>query len=119
MLIGLTGRPGVGQDVVADYLARSHGFTVTRLITDDLVDELSGHHVVVTRIRDRVDAELLFDRGGIVVHLRDPNLPDFGPDNGIALRDIDHQVTVTTDFFRAFDLLDRVIGEAEFSGAAA
>ncbi|MNU07831.1 hypothetical protein D3C72_2535980 [compost metagenome] len=54
-----------------------------------------------------------------MVHLRDPNLPDFGPENGIALRDIDHQVTVSRDFFRAFDLLDRVIGDAEFLGAAA
>lgn len=119
MLIGLTGRPGVGQDVVADYLARSHAFTPTRLITDDLVAELSGHHVVVTAIRDRVDAEILADRGGILVHLRDSQLPDLGPENGITLREVDHQVTVTADFFAAFDLLDRVIGESEFSGAAA
>ncbi|MCY1263105.1 hypothetical protein D9M68_123730 [compost metagenome] len=119
MLIGLTGRPGVGQDAVADYLARTHAFTPTKLITDPLVDELAGHHVVVTHIRDRFDAEILAERGGIVVHLRDPNLPDFGPENGIALRDVDHQVTVSRDFFRAFDLLDRVIGDAEFLGAAA
>ncbi|AEI76526.1 hypothetical protein CNE_1c11710 [Cupriavidus necator N-1] len=118
MLIGLTGRPGVGQDAVADYLARTHAFTPTKLITDPLVDELAGHHIVVMHIRDRVDAEILAERGGIVVHLRDPHLPDFGPENDIALRDIDHQVTVSRDFFRAFDLLDRVIGDAEFLGAA-
>ncbi|KAI3597683.1 hypothetical protein D8I24_6499 [Cupriavidus necator H850] len=119
MLIGLTGRPGVGQDVVADYLSRAHAFISTKLITDDLVDDLSGHHIVVTNIRDRVDAEILAERGGIVVHLRDPGLPDFGPENGISLRDTDHQVTVTKDCFRAFDLLDRVVGDAEFVGAEA
>ncbi|QYY30331.1 hypothetical protein K2O51_23465 [Cupriavidus pinatubonensis] len=119
MLIGLTGRTGVGQDVVADYLARAHAFTPTKYITDPVVDDLPGHHVVVTHVRDYIDAELLAERGGIVVHLSDAQLPDFGPENGITLRDIDHQVTVTSDFFHAFDLLDRVIGEAEFSGAAA
>ncbi|QBY56132.1 hypothetical protein [Cupriavidus oxalaticus] len=119
MLIGLTGRPGVGQDVVADYLARAHAFTSTKHITDELVDELSGHHVVVTHIRDRVDAEILAERGGIIVHLRDAQLPDLGPEGGIALREIDHQVMVTRDCFRAFDLLDRVIGEAEFCEVAA
>lgn len=119
MLIGLAGRAGVGQDVVADYLTRTHAFTATTRITDDLVSELAGHHVVVTNIRDRVDAELLADRGGIVVYLTDPDLPDVGPENGITLRDVDHQVAVTRDFFRVFDLLDRVIGECEFEGETA
>ena len=119
MLIGLAGRPGVGQDVVADYLTQTHAFTSTYLITDDLVDELAGHQVVVTNIRDRIDAELLTDRGGVLVYLRDPQLPDLGPENGIALRDFDHEVEVTCDFFRVFDLLDRVIGESEFLGASA
>ncbi|CAG2129307.1 DEAD/DEAH box helicase family protein [Cupriavidus numazuensis] len=119
MLIGLTGRPGAGHNVVADYLARAHAFTPTHLITDELVDQLSDHHVVVTEIRDHVDADILTARGGILVHLCDPCLPDFGPANGIVLRDIDHQVTVTVDYFRAFDVLDRVIGEAEFCGAPA
>lgn len=116
MLIGLAGRAGVGQDVVADYLTQTHAFISTTLITDDLVDELAGHHVVVTNIRDRLDAELLAERGGVLVHLQDPGLPDLGPENGIALRDVDHQVEVTSDFFRVFDLLDRVIGECEFLG---
>lgn len=119
MLIGLTGRPGAGHDVVADYLARAHAFTPTPRITDELIDQLSGHHVVVTEIRDHIDADILVSRGGILVHLCDPCLPDFGPEHGIVLRDIDHQVTVTADYFRAFDVLDRVIGDAEFSGLAA
>lgn len=119
MLIGLAGRAGVGQDVVADYLTQTHAFTSTTHITDDLVDELAGHQVVVISIRDRIDAELLANRGGILVYLRDPHLPDLGPENGIALRDVDHEVEVTCDFFRVFDLLDRVIGEAEFLGESA
>ncbi len=31
MLIGLTGRPGAGQDDAADYLSKVHGFAVVRL----------------------------------------------------------------------------------------
>ncbi|KWR80330.1 MULTISPECIES: hypothetical protein [Cupriavidus] len=116
MLIGLAGRAGVGQDVVADYLTQTHAFTSTTLITDDLVDELADHQVVVTTIRDRADADRLADRGGVLVYLCDPQLPHLGPENGIALRDVDHAVEVTCDFFRVFDLLDRVIGEAEFLG---
>lgn len=116
MLIGLAGRAGVGQDVVADYLIQTHAFTAAALIADGLVDELAGHHVIVLNIRDRLDAELLAERGGVLVYLRDPSLPDLGPENGIALRDVDHQVEVTSDFFRVFDLLDRVICEAEFEG---
>ncbi|WP_416046698.1 hypothetical protein [Cupriavidus basilensis] len=116
MLIGLTGRPGTGQAFVADYLARTHAFVTTSFITDSLVDELSGHHVLVLDLSGPEDAQHLHDRGGIVVHLVDPAFPSFGPDNGIALRPIDREINAARDIHRACDALDALIGESEFLG---
>jgi len=118
MLIGLTGRPGVGQDVVADYLARAHAFITTPHITDDAATEHeAGHHVLVLDISSQIEAQEVYARAGVIVHLLDPSMPSFGPTNGIVLRAIDREIDATRGGFRAFDVLDALVGEAEFLSA--
>ncbi|MGO4326683.1 hypothetical protein AB4Z48_17795 [Cupriavidus sp. 2TAF22] len=113
MLIGLTGR-GAGRAFAADYLARTHAFVAAPSVTDALVDELSAHHVLVLDLAGPEDAQELRVRGGIVVHLVDPALPNFGPDNGIELRPIDREINAALDICRACDALDALVGDAEF-----
>ena len=115
MLIGLTGQPGTGQDLVADYLMRTHAFITTPHITDEVVIEHdAGHHILVLDVSSQIEAQEVYARSGVIVHLLDPSMPSFGPTNGIVLRAIDREIDATRGSFRAFDVLDALVGEAEF-----
>jgi hypothetical protein len=119
MLIGLTGQLSTEKDAIADYLCRTHAFVRAERIDDPLIDEVGGHHVVIHSIDTAADASTVTERGGVLLHLVEAGEPDFGPGNGIELRDIDRQLTITPDLFRAFDILDALVGEAEFLENAA
>ncbi|MNS26115.1 hypothetical protein D3C72_580300 [compost metagenome] len=118
MLIGLTGLPGSGQGLVADYLMRTHAFITTPSVTDDAVTEHdAGHHVLVLDVPSQIEAQEIYARGGVIVHVVDPVMPSFGPTNGIVLRALDREINAASGSFRAFDVLDALVGEAEFLSA--
>lgn len=119
MLIGLTGQRGIAQHAIADYLMRSHAFVRADRVNDTVVDELAAHDVLVLSVDSLDEAQQIYARGGVLVHIPEPGLPNFGPCNGIELREADRVLTITRDYFRAFDQLDALIGSAAFSGAPA
>lgn len=121
MLIALTGQPGHGQSLVCDFLMHAHTFIPTSFITDDLVDQAlaEGHNALVLDVSSEAEAQAVYERGGIILHVRDPKAPDFGPMNGISLRDIDRTIDASHGNFDVFDTLDRIVDDAAYAGVAA
>ncbi|MFG1399806.1 nucleoside/nucleotide kinase family protein [Roseixanthobacter pseudopolyaromaticivorans] len=79
MIIGLTGRAGVGKTTAAEYLEREHGFV--RMIASDLRTQawsapVAAPRVVADDVRFTNEADAIRARGGIIVEIHRPGSGD-------------------------------------------
>ncbi|MGD7196537.1 hypothetical protein ACQCQP_01525 [Ralstonia pseudosolanacearum] len=149
MLIGLTGADGVGTVTAADHLCLHHRFTQFPLaelragwmLADDAFDpanvtaslsltarlsqllgDLANVDAVVTGVRFEIEANMIRERGGVIVRIEHPGAPrvsEHENEAGIRLHDNDRVLHNYGTFFYLYDQLDTLVNALQFEQAGA